>query len=116
MKRFIFLIIAGLLVITSCGSKYNDLFTITDDFVESLQTTYSSYGLIGGLDEIKHTPDGSYQILPVGRLINVRIERPASGEDYETLRKALEKHYAKDNRVVSVYRCQAGTLMIDCRK
>jgi len=36
-------------------------------------------------------------------------------EEYEALRAALESHYADDERVTEVYRCRAGTIMINCR-
>lgn len=116
MKKIIFAFIASVLLFASCGNEYNELFSITDQFVESLDTTYESYGILGGLDEVKYTTDKEYKVFPIGRLINVRIERLATDEEYDNLCKALEKHYANDNRVVQVYRCQAGTLMIDCRE
>ena len=117
MRKYIFAIavVFTCVMSSSCGSKYSDLFSITDEFVESLQTTYESYGLLGGTDKTKYTKDGEYKVFPLGRLINVRIERAASDEEYENLQKILQKHYAKDTRVNDVYRCQAGTLMIDCR-
>ena len=117
MKKFIiiFAFIVGALAFTGCNNKYNELFSITDKFVESLDTTYESYGLLDGVDYTKYTSDREYKVFPIGRLVNVRIEKVASDEDYETLQKVLNKHYEKDIRVNSVYRCQAGTLMIDCR-
>lgn len=51
----------------------------------------------------------------MGRLVNVKIEHEATDEEYEALRAALESHYADDERVTEVYRCRAGTIMIDCR-
>lgn len=118
MKKFIYIIIfiVSAIIFASCSNKYNELFSITDEFVESLDTTYESYGLFGGVDETKYTADQKYKIFPIGRLINVRIEKTTTDEEYENLCKVLEKHYAKDSRVNSVYRCQAGTLMIDCRE
>ena len=105
-----------LLVFCGCDSiKYSELFTITDEFVEKLQTTYQSYGIFGGMDDIKYTKDKEYKIFPMGRLINVRIEHYANDDEYESLRKALESHYSGDSRVNQVYRNQAGTIMIDCR-
>ena len=117
MKKFIAIIVAFVAIATfaSCENKHKELFSITDEFVENLQTTYKSYGLLGGVDKTKYTKDKEYKIFPIGRLINVRIERPASDEEYENLLKILKKHYANDTRVNDVYRCNAGTLMIDCR-
>ena len=53
--------------------------------------------------------------MPVGRLINVRIEQYASTKDYEELRKTLERHYSENTCVNGVYICEGGTVMIDCR-
>ena len=109
---FIFVVVA----LCGCNSiKYGELFEITDEFVEKLQTTYQSYGVFGGMDDTKYTKDREYKVFPMGRLINVRIERYADDGEYESLRKALESHYSGDSRVNQVYRNQAGTIMIDCR-
>lgn len=112
-------IIIGGVILTllfSCSNiKYGELFVITDEFVEKLQTTYQSYGMFGGIDDTKYTEDKEYKVFPMGRLINVRIEHYADDDEYESLRKALESHYSGDKRVNQVYRNQAGTIMIDCR-
>jgi len=100
--------------LSSCNNHSN-LHEITDAFVSSLQTEYESYGALGGFDHIKTTQDGQYQVTPVGRLINVKIEKVATNEEYEDLRKDLESHYKGNSHVNKVYKCQAGTLMIDCR-
>lgn len=115
MKKTLIYIISLILVI-GCSSQTNkELFKETDSFVESLQTTYESYGLFGGSEHSKTTSDGLYTINPVGRLINVKIQKVASSEEYEELRKDLEEHYKSDSRVNKVYICGAGTVMIDCR-
>ena len=115
MKK-IFALFITLAFICSCNSiRYHELYDITDEFVEKLQTTYQSYGLLGGMQYTKYTKDKEYKVTPVGRLINVRIERHADDDEYESLRKALESHYSGDRRVNQVYRNQAGTIMIDCR-
>lgn len=115
MKKYLFLWLI-LFSLYSCNNiKYGELYKITDEFVEKLQTTYQSYGLVGGMDHTKYTKDKEYKVFPMGRLINVRIERYADDEEYENLRKALESHYSNDSRVNQVYRNQAGTIMIDCR-
>lgn len=105
-----------LLSLSNCNNiKYRELYGITDEFVEKLQTTYQSYGILGGMEYTKYTKDKEYKVFPMGRLINVRIERYADDDEYESLRKALESHYSGDRRVNQVYRNQAGTIMIDCR-
>ena len=98
----------------SCKNRSN-LYEITDEFVESLSTTYESYGILGGQEHLKLTEDGKYQIFPSGRLINVKIMEVVDDDTYEELRKDLESHYEDEKRVNRVYRCQAGTIMIDCR-
>ena len=40
-----------------------ELYQITDGFVESLQTTYESYGLLGGQEHTKYTKDGMPEVL-----------------------------------------------------
>lgn len=116
MEKKIFFCFLILISLLSCnGFKYGELFDITDEFVEKLQTTYQSYGMFGGIDDTKYTKDKEYKVFPMGRLINVRIEHYADDDEYESLRKALESHYSGDKRVNQVYRNQAGTIMIDCR-
>lgn len=47
--------------------------------------------------------------------VNVRIEHEASDKEYEDLHEDLQSHYKGNSHVNQVYRCQAGTLMINCR-
>ena len=112
MKKFIILTLMAF-VMCSCGKT--DLFRQTDYFVEQLETTYTSYGLFGNVDYTQYANDGYYKITPIGRLINVRIEKVAEDKEYEKLCKSLQRHYAKDNRVNDVYICNGGTIIIDCR-
>ena len=115
MRKFV-IILAILVGFISCDNiKYGELYKITDEFVEKLQTTYQSYGMLGGVEYTKYTKDNEYKVFPLGRLINVRIEHVADDDEYESLRKALESHYSGDSRVNDVYRSKGGTIMIDCR-
>ncbi len=115
MKKLLFLTFF-VSILCSCNNiKYGELYEITDEFVEKLQTEYKSYGMFGGVEYTRYTKDKEYKVFPMGRLINVRIERYADDDEYEDLRKALESHYSGDSRVNKVYRAQAGTIMIDCR-
>ena len=122
------LILMGLLVsifMISCNSADDkvknfiepntELYQITDGFVESLQTTYESYGLLGGQKHTKYTKDGMYKVMPTGRLINVRIEKVVTDNEYETLKTDLKEHYKNNTHVNDVYICGGGTVMIDCR-
>lgn len=114
MKRNLLALFLMILLIGCSGSK-KELYEETDKFVVSLSTEYQSYGLLGGSEYTKTTTDGLYKITPIGRLINVKIMKVAEENEYEDLRKDLEKHYKDDTRVNSVYICKAGTVMIDCR-
>lgn len=113
MKKLILITITALLI--GCSSSKTELFSITDSFVESLQTTYESYGTFGALKYQKITSDHKYQITPIGRLINVKILEEVSSKEYRDLAKKLEKHYKSDSNVHDVYISEAGTIMIDCR-
>lgn len=112
-KKLIYLFC--LLFIISCSPSKRELFKTTDEFVLSLETTYDSYGLLNGREHAITTSDGLFTITPIGRLINVKIEKVVDDEEYEQLREDLAKHYKDDSRVNDVYICGAGTIMIDCR-
>lgn len=113
MKRLIYFSI--LVILVSCSPSKKELYGITDSFVESLQTTYDSYGILGGGDHNKVTSDGQYQVMPVGRLINVKILKVVSDDVYKELEEDLKSHYENDKRVNDVYINNGGTIMIDCR-
>lgn len=113
ISTVIFVLIA-IIALSGCNEfKHKELFKITDKVVESLYTEYESYGLAGGKEE--YTPDKEYRVFPIGRLVNVRIEKEASDEEYESLMEDLKSHYKGNPHVRDVYRCKAGTIMIDCR-
>ena len=104
-----------LFLIIGCSPSKNELFKETDFFVESLQTTYETYGILGGSENAKTTSDGLYTITPIGRLINVKIQTVTENGEYEELKKDLKNHYEGNEKVNDVYICNAGTIMIDCR-
>jgi hypothetical protein len=99
----------------SCSSDNIELFKITGSFVESLQTTVESYGILNGEEYKKITNDGKYQVMPFRRLVNVKILDVVSDDVYEDLKEDLKGHYEDDNRVNEVYINNGGTIMIDCR-
>lgn len=113
MKRF-FCALLLVALFVGCSSEKNDLYNKVDYFIASLDTDYISYGLEGAKHK-KYTKNGYYQIYPIGRLINIRIEKPATREEYEQLKSALSKRYKNDKRVNEVYICNGGTIMVDCR-
>ena len=114
MKKYLLLIITVFLFI-SCSQSKRELYEITDSFVESLDTEFSSYGLLSGKKYSKKTTDGKYRVTPFGRLINVKILEVVEDGTDEELRDDLTDHYEDDNRVNKVYINQGGTIMVDCR-
>lgn len=114
MKKLLFLSIIFILIVGCTSSSQKELYKSTDYFVNSLSTEYESYGLMGQKYS-KTTEDGLYTVFPMGRLINVKIEKYVENDKYEHLKKDLQRHYKNDTRVHNVYICQAGTIMIDCR-
>lgn len=118
MKRFlVFPLCSIFFVFVFCslltGCKHKDLYKLTDKYVDSLYTEYESYGLMGGETEL--TPDGKYQVHPIGRLVNVKIMAVVDDSVYEKLRDDLASHYKNDKKVYDVYISKVGTIMIDCR-
>jgi hypothetical protein len=106
---------------TSCGNtknsdkKVNELYTITDAYVDSLTETYYSYGVLIHKENVKYTSDGLYKISSIGRLINVRIEKFVDDRVYDSLKNEFLSHYKNSDNVNGVYICNGGTIMIDCR-
>jgi hypothetical protein len=113
MKKTIYFLIVAFIV--SCSPSKKELHGIADSFIDSLQTTYNSYGVLGGKEHIKTTSDGQYQVMPVGRLINVKILKVVNDDVYKNLVEDLKSHYKDDKRVNDVYLNNGGTVMIDCR-
>lgn len=113
MKNLL-IILFSLTFLFGCSSNKTELYEITDYFVESLVTTYDSYGMTG-MKHSKTTESGLYKVTPFGRLINVKIQEAVSNDVYEDLKEDLESHYRNDERVNDVYINQGGTIMIDCR-
>lgn len=107
-------ILISVLFIFSCSQNKNELYKITDSFVESLDTKLESYG-IQGEKYSKLTIDEKYKVTPFGRLINVKIMEVVEEGIYEELRDDLTDHYDNDERVNKVYINKGGTVMIDCR-
>ena len=114
MKKTLFLSIIFILFMGCTSSSQKELYKTTDYFVNSLSTEYESYGFVGQKYS-KTTEDELYVVFPIGRLINVKIEKYVENDKYEHLKKDLQRHYKNDTRVRNVYICKAGTIMIDCR-
>ena len=117
MKKIIpiLLFVLSTFLFTSCDNK-KELYAQVDYFVEQLDTHYEHYDMFGNYGTKVTCGDRVYSATPIGRLINVKIEDYVPDSEYEKLRKSLEKHYKGDRRVIDVYICQAGTVMVDCRR
>lgn len=113
MKKLLIILVCVTLFL-GCSPSKKELYQLTDYFVESLETSYESYGL-AGLKYTKTTESGLYKVTPMGRLINVKILEVVENEVYEDLKEDLKSHYRKDKRVNDVYINQGGTIMLDCR-
>lgn len=117
------LLFIGMVNLTSCETNVQEIFedknaklyVLTDYFVESLYTTYESYGM-SGLKHRQTTDDSLHIVFPVGRLINVKInDHNGTEEEYIILCDELKEYYKNNPKVNDVYICKAGTIMIDCR-
>lgn len=106
-----------MMVFTECSliNPNKELYKETDKLVESLYTTYDHYSIIIDNDFVVTTQDNLYVISPMGRLINVKINKAVDNNEYKKLQTDLEKHYKNNSKVNSVYICNGGTIMIDCR-
>ena len=63
MKKMVVYFISFVFVM-GCSPSKKELYEKTDAFVQSLETTYESYGILGGKDYSKTTSDGLYTISP----------------------------------------------------
>ena len=115
MKKVTLLILMFFVLFLNCSEIVDrELYDKTDYLVESLQTTYESYGIMNE-EHFVYTSDSLYQIMPTGRLVIVKIRKYVDDAEYKELRQDLENHYINDVRVNEVYINQGGTVVIDCR-
>lgn len=93
-------------------NKYSNLYDLTDQAIHEVCMSTSIFDL----PPQKFTEDGNYQIIPIGRMVAVKIISDGHDyNDYESLLKNLKKHY-KDNYVINgIYINNGGTITIDCR-
>ena len=93
-------------------NKYSNLYDLTDQAIHEVCMSTSIFDL----PPQKFTEDGNYQIIPIGRMVAVKIlSEGHTYNDYESLMKNLKKHY-KDNSVIhGIYINNGGTITIDCR-
>lgn len=110
--KVMIILIIGIIIIYEL--VFFSLFSLTDKYVEGLDSRYEHYGLLNNKPEL--TSSEFFQVMPMVRLINVKIMHSSSDLEYEILKYVLKFHYLGNKKVNDVYRCQAGTLMIDCRR
>lgn len=104
-------ITSGVSGITS-GWNRSNLYELTDQAVHEVCMSTS----ILPLPPQKYTDDGNYHIIPIGRMVAVKIiGKHHSTKDYESLLKGLKRHYKNRYGVRSIYINNGGTITIDCR-
>ena len=119
--KYYLISVFSIFLIVSCSviqkdSELSELIEITDFFVESLDTKVIHYGRGPKAYENKReTSDRFYRVVPLGRLINVKIQEKVSDEVYFELQEELQEYYKNDKRVNGVYVNKAGTINVDCR-
>ena len=86
-----------------------EIFEISDKMISECH-----YGLFG---DSKFTKDGKYRVTRIGRLYVIRIENfdESTDENYNKILKAAKNHYKNSSLVNSVYICNGGTVVLDCR-
>lgn len=114
MRKCIYFSILAFVV--GCSTSNKELYDITDSFVELSHKIYDVYGILDSVEHIKTTSNGQYQVMPVGRLIKVKILNVSNDDIYDELKEDLESHYKNDKRVNDVYYVNnAKIILIDCR-
>ena|SRR5690554_264157 len=104
-----------LLFLTSSCDNKQELYEITDKFVEELSTSIESYGVLNAKKETVKTKDNRFQVMPTGRILIIKILDYAEDGEYEDLKEDLASHYSGDDRVRDVYINRGGTVVVDCR-
>ena len=94
--------------------KLLDLYDKIDYFIDELSYNVNSYDWTLAEYYAKYACDGQYRVMPIGRLINIRIEQVVPSYRYTELCNRLKDHYNNNSNVRNVYVCQGGTVMIDC--
>lgn len=100
--------------------NYKYLFEKTDYYVMMLDEHFESYGFRRYFSgEKDYVQDGSFTVVPVGRLVVVEYTPSFFRSKYfcskEELVKKLKRHYKGDRRVNDVFENGAGGITIDCR-
>ena len=99
MKKVSFIaIFAVLSLASSCNiisdNKNKELYETTDQFVSSLKGEVYSYGMFNS-EDYKKTLE-NWTVTPIGRLINVKINKYASDDEYNNLKEQLKNHLSND--------------------
>ena len=93
-------------------NKYSNLYDLTDQAIHEVCMSTSIFDL----PPQKFTEDGNYQIIPIGKMVAVKILSDGHDyNDYESLLKNLKKHYKNNYVINGIYINNGGTITIDCR-
>lgn len=110
MKKLIYLF--GLLIyLSSCNNT--NLYKITDEIISSIDEG-SRYSIWQDNSEV--TEEDKYTIIPIGKLIIIKINDYVSNEEYEKLKIKIERRYKNNKTVKNVFINGHGTITIDCRR
>lgn len=110
--------------LSGCNKQYDQnykyLFEKTDFYVMMLDEHFESYGIRRYFSgETDYVQDGSFTVVPVGRLVVVECTPSFFRSKYfcskEELVKKLKRHYKGDRRVNDVFINGNGGITIDCR-
>ena len=94
--------------------RYQNIFDITDQYVENIYTKHDTPCVDSEVEDIHHV---KYTITYVDRIIVVKInDEDESRKDYLRLKNVLKHRYQESNHVRHVFINSSGTICIDCRK
>lgn len=99
---------------SNINSKY-ELISIIDKFIDTLEIIPGGYDILNKKKYIKYTKDSSYNVMPIGRLINIEINSYLTNDQYEILKNNLIEYYKCNININNIYICNYGTIIIDCR-
>ena len=113
MKKL--LLIFAVVLFAECSSEKRELYSRIDDILLRLPDSSGLYSAFG--NDVEYTKDGYYRIMPISRMISIKIEgENATDDKYESLKNDLSKRYKNNPLVNKVYISNGGTVVLDCRK
>lgn len=95
--------------------KYVEVIKQVEDFVYDLTETYQHYDCFGHNSTTVYSDGKRFEIIPIGRMIVVKVDEYVSDDYYEDVKSEIKKKYENDHRVNDVFINGFGTISIDCR-